>query len=251
VELNPPLTRLHATLHRLIPSRFPPVGFLKVVAGPEDCDLVAQLEGWTNDRLSTEAGILGRLSAGEWLTEVSEASVIMAAFCHPHLGGGQFTDATRGAWYAAFALETAHAQCVHHRTAELGEVRVLETRVEMRQYLADFDAEFHDVSGDDPAFAALHDPNSYEAAQALGRELFAAGSNGIIYRSVRHPGGLCLACFRPALVRCVRQAAHFEYRWDGRRDPIIRELRRSAPEMGGSAIPALHAYHRFKKLDDG
>ena len=128
---------------------------------------------------------------------------------------------------------------------------VLETRVEMRQYLADFDADFHDVSGDDPAFAALHEPDSYEAAQALGRELFADGSNGVIYRSVRHAGGRCLACFRPALVRSVRQAAHFEYRWEGRRDPVIRELSRSAPEMEGSAVAALHAYHRFKKLEDG
>ena len=135
--MNPPLTRLRTTLHRLIPSRFPPVGFLKVVAGPEHCDLVAQLEGWTNDRLSTAAGILGRVSAEEWLTDVSESSVIMAAFCHPHLRGGRFTDATRGAWYAAFTLETAHAQCIHQRTTELGEVGVFETRVQMRHYLAE------------------------------------------------------------------------------------------------------------------
>jgi hypothetical protein len=249
--LNPPLTRVRATLHRLIPSRFPPVAFLKVVAGPADCDLIAQLEGWTNDRLSTAAGILGRVPAEEWVADVSEASVIMAAFCHPHPGGGRFTDTTRGAWYAAFTLETAHAQCVHHRTAELEELGVLETRVEMRQYLADFDADFHDVSGDDPAFAALHDPDSYEAAQAFGRELFAAGANGIIYRSVRHPGGQCLACFRPALVQNVRQAAHFEYRWEGRLQPVIRELRRSGPEMRAPASAALHGYQRFKKLDDG
>jgi RES domain len=251
VELNPPLTRVRATLHRLIPSRFPPEGFLKVVAGPEDCDLVAELEGWTNDRLSTAAGILGRVAAEEWVTDLSEASVIMAAFCHPRLGGGRFTDAERGAWYAAFTLEAAHAQCVYHRTVELGEVGVFETRVQMRQYLADLNAEFHDVTGEDPAFAALHDPDSYGAAQAFGRELFAAGSNGIIYRSVRDPGSRCLACFRPALVQCVRQAAHFEYRWEGRRDPVIRELRRSAPEMRASAIAALHGYQRFKKLDDG
>lgn len=249
--MNPPLEHVRATLYRLIASRFPPVGFLEAIAGPEDGNLVAQLEGWTNDRLSTEAGILGRLSAEEWVANVSDAAVIMAAFCHPHPGGGRFTDATRGAWYAAFTVETAHAQCVHHRTAELAEVGVLETRVEMRQYLADFDADFHDVSGDDPAFAALHDPDSYEAAQAFGRELFAAGSNGIIYRSVRHPGGRCLVCFRPALVQCVRQGAHFEYRWEGRRDSVIRELRRSAPEMPASAIAALHGYQRFKKLDDG
>lgn len=249
--MNPPLTQVRATLHRLIPSRFPPVGFLQAIAGAEDGELAARLEGWTNDRLSTAAGILGRVSPEEWVSDVSNAAVIMAAFCHPHPGGGRFTDATRGAWYAAFTLATAHAQSVHHRTAELEEIGVLETRVEMRHYLADFDADFHDVSGEDPAFAALHNPDSYEAAQAFGRELFAAGSNGIIYRSVRHIGGRCLVCFRPALVQCVRQAAHFEYRWEGRRDPIIRELSCNAPEIRASALGAPHAHRRLKKLDDG
>ena len=137
--MSAPLTRLRATMHRLIPSRFPPVGFLEAIAGPEDGNLVAQLEGWTNDRLSTAAGILGRVSAEEWIADVPDAAVIMAAFCHPHLRGGRFTGATRGAWYAACTLETAHAQCIHHRTTELAEVGGLETRVEMRQYLADFD----------------------------------------------------------------------------------------------------------------
>jgi hypothetical protein len=92
----------------------------------------------------------------------------------------------------------------------------------MRQYLADFDAAFHDVRG--RGFAALHDPDDYAAPQALARELRAGGSNGIVYRSVRHKGGACLACFRPPLVRNVRPGAHFEYRWQGRREPAIREL---------------------------
>ena len=101
---------------------------------------------------------------------------------------------------------------------------MLETRVQMRQYLADFAADFHDVRSDDPSFAKLHDPGSYEASQELGRQLLASGSNGIIYRSVRHSGGECLACFRPRLVSNVRQGAHFEYRWEGRREPTIQEL---------------------------
>src|ERR1039458_2833082 len=51
-----------------------------------------------------------------------------------------------------------------------------------------------------------HRPTSYVAAQALARTLLAHGSNGLIYRSVRHPGGQCLACFRSVLVANVRAA---------------------------------------------
>ena len=37
------------------------------------------------------------------------------------------------------------------------------------------------------------------------RELLNQGSAGVIYPSVRHRGGTCLACFRPALVVNVRR----------------------------------------------
>ena len=83
---------------------------------------------------------------------------------------------------------------------------------------------FEDKYLGDPAFAPLHDPVSYALSQEFGRRLFEAGSNGVLYRSVRHPGGECLACFRPPLVLDVRQGAHFEYRWEGRPDPVVRRL---------------------------
>jgi type 1 fimbriae regulatory protein FimB/type 1 fimbriae regulatory protein FimE len=99
----------------------------------------------------------------------------------------------------------------------------LDTSVEMRQYLSDFDAEVHDVRAR-PAYDALHDPNSYIAGQALAHDLLETRSNGIFYRSVRHSGGECIACFRPRLVLNVRQGAHFEYKWSGNREPEILEL---------------------------
>ena len=71
----------------------------------------------------------------------------MAAYCHPREGGSRFSSGDRGAWYAARAIETAIAECVYHRTAELREVGAFETRVQMRVYLADFSARFHDIRG--------------------------------------------------------------------------------------------------------
>ena len=223
--MTPAITHLPlADTHRLIPSRYPPVGILDAVAAPADLELMIELEGWTNDRLSAKLGVLRRIPPSEWVIGHPQASVIMAAFCHPHPGGERFNDSDRGAWYAAFDLETAQAEAAFHRTAELTEINVFETRLDMRQYLADFDAPFHDVRGHDPAFAPLHDPDRYDASQALGRELLRSGSNGILYRGARRPGGDCVACFRPILVTNVRPAAHFEYLWEGRRVPTIRRL---------------------------
>ena len=229
MELTPPTRQLRLTgACRLIPSLYPSRGILDTVVTPADLPAILELETWTNDRISTELGALHRIPMQEWVAGRPMASVIMAAFCHPRATGGRFNSAERGAWYAANSLEAAHAEVVYHRTLELAEVGVFETRVQMRLYLADFHATFHDVRTNVPENAPYHDPASYTASQALARRLLADGSNGVIYRSVRHhakgEGSQCLACFRPSLVANVRIAAHFEYGWQGTRTPQIRLL---------------------------
>jgi hypothetical protein len=221
----PPVTRVHLeNTCRLVPSVYPAAGILDEVASPEDLAAIFELEDWTNDRISGELGVLHTIPREEWVAGRAMASVVMAAFCHPRREGGRFNGPERGAWYAASELETAHAEAIYHRTAELAEVGVFEARVQERLYRADFDAPFHDVRVRRPENRAYHDPASYEASQALARTLFEAGSNGVLYRSVRRSGGECVACFRPALVGNVRPEAHFEYRWEGRREPRIRRL---------------------------
>lgn len=203
---------------RLIPSRYPSAGILDRVASPADLPYIFELESWTNDRISEELGLLHKLPESEWVTG-PQASVIMAAFCHPRLGGGRFNSAERGAWYGARKLSTAHAEIVYHRTQELAEIGVFETSLQMRLYLADFNADFHDLRGGN------QDPDSYVPSQKLAGELLDAGSNGVLWRSVRDAeGGECIACFRPRLIRNVRPDAHFEYRWQGTRVPTIRRM---------------------------
>src|SRR4029077_12726704 len=159
-SMLPPLTKIRLRdTHRLIPSRYPPIGILDAVAAAEDLELMFALEGWTNDRISVELGVIHAIAKDEWVIGTPQATVIMAAFCHPRLGGGRFNSENRGAWYAAFDLATAQAEVIYHRTKELVEIGVLETRLEMRQYVADFNSAFHDVRGADKAFALYHDPN--------------------------------------------------------------------------------------------
>jgi len=222
--LTPDLAAVRrADTHRLIPSRYPPIGVFDDVASSDDLSAVLDLEGWTNDRIAAELGVVHVLPPGEWVTGVANASVVMAAFCHPHPDGGRFNTPDLGAWYAGLAFDTALAETVFHRTRELDEIGVYETFVHMRQYLADFDCALHDVRPS-PAFDDCHDPDSYAAGQALCRALRPAGSNGVIFRSVRHAGGECIACYRPRLVANVRQGDHFEYRWGGTRVPKVVRL---------------------------
>jgi hypothetical protein len=178
---------------------------------------VAELEGWTNDRILAELGVLNILPALEWILGRPNATAIMAAYCHPNEAGGRFTNSERGAWYAALTIETAIKETVFHRAQEIAESGILETTVQMRQ------TEFHDVRAS-PEFDACHDPNSYAAGQQLGTTLLERGSNGLWYRSVRDQKGECIVCFRPALVNNVRTGVHFEYRWEGHPEPKVTEI---------------------------
>lgn len=222
--MNLPVTRLdQPNTHRLIPSVYPPVGLFDGVASPEDLASILELEGWTNDRISGELGLLHDIARHEWVVGTPNATVVMAAYCHPNPSGGRFNDASRGAWYAAFDFATALRESIFHRTQELREIQVTDTFVQMRQYLADFVCEFHDIRGG-PEYDRYHDPDSYVESQALAGRLLASGSNGVVYRSVRHNAGQCLACFRPLLVSNVRTGAHYEYRWEGKPEPRVTEL---------------------------
>jgi len=209
---------------RLIPTRYPSVGLFDRIAAPQDLEAVLELEAWTNDRISTELGILNVVPRDEWVTGQPMASVVMAAFCHPKPGGARFSTSERGAWYAGRTIETALAESVYNRTRELAEVGHYDTRMQMRLYQADFTTTFHDLRGARKRYPRLYDPDSYAASQKAARDLLDAGSNGVVYDSVRHPGGECLACFRPRLVRNVRVGAHYEYVWDGRAEPRVRRL---------------------------
>jgi hypothetical protein len=221
----PPETRIRWTAtSRLVPSRYPSVGVLDRIAVPGDLDAIMELEAWTNDRLSVELGILSTLSRDEWVVGEPMASVVMAAFCHPRPGGARFSDSARGAWYAARTLDTALTESVYHRTRELEEVGHFDVRMQMRLYHADFSATFHDIRGGSGRWPRWYDPESYADSQRAGRALLDEGSNGILYDSVRHRGGTCIACFRPRLVRRVRVAAHYEYAWTGAKRPAIRRL---------------------------
>jgi RES domain-containing protein len=197
--------------HRLIPYRYSDRGrpILDLIAQGDD-DLLSELtelEGATNDRLLGESGKLPGISAIELVSGFRLAHIVNATFTHANPFGGRFNGAERGAWYAAFEMETAQAEVAFHRAAELKEVGwKAEEAFSYIDYLADFRHEFHDLRGE-ASFVGCLDPNSYAASQALGFQLLTNGSAGIVYPSVRYKGGICIACFRPPLVQNVREGS--------------------------------------------
>jgi len=197
--------------HRLIPYRYSDRGrpILNLLA-EDDNDLLSdltELEGATNDRLLGESGKLPGITAIELVSGFRLAHIVNASFTHGNPFGGRFNSPGRGAWYAGFEMETAQKEVAFHRSSELKEAGWMEEEVSPHiDYLADFRHEFHDIR-DDPDFIACLDPHSYQASQTLGQQLLITGSAGIVYPSVRHAGGICIACFRPPLVLNVQEGA--------------------------------------------
>ncbi len=195
--------------HRLIPYRYSDRGkpILNLLAQDDD-DLLSdltELEGATNDRLLGENGKLPGVTTIELVSGFRLAHIVNATFTHANPLGGRFNSAGRGAWYAAFEMQTAQAEVAFHRTAELKEVEWKAEEVSPYiDYLADFRHEFHDIQGDSD-FVDCLDRNNYSASQTLGLKLLTGGSVGIVYPSVRHKSGVCIVCFRPPLVLNVRE----------------------------------------------
>lgn len=200
--------------HRIVPSIFPPRGLFDAVADPADLDAVFALEALTNDRLREQLGHLRRIPP-ERRVSGPGTTPVMSAFTHVHPDGGRFSTAKFGAYYAARELPTAIAETVYHRERFLRASNEPPIDLQMRSYQGNVRADLHDVRGGD--WPRLHDPHSYAISQAFATRLRDKGSEGIVFDSVRKPGGQCVALFYPDLIGPVKQGPHLLYRWDGAR----------------------------------
>jgi len=223
MELPPARLVRQFDTHRLIPSRYAPNGDSVLVAlADDDAHLRAifELDAATNDRLLAEQGRLPGIGPEELVFGVPHAAIINAVFCHANPLGSRFSGPERGAWYAAFELETSQAEVGFHKAVQLAEIDRFEDSVTYDDYLADFTASFHDLRRA-RAFRGCLAPDSYVESQALGEALLEAGSLGVVYPSVRRAGGTCVACFRPALVGNVRRAKRYHFTWEGSPEPVV------------------------------
>lgn len=211
---------------RLIPSRFADAED-SVLAPLAESDAVLRdlfdLDNATNDRLRGESGLLPGIGMDELVFGVPNFRMINAAYTYARPEGSRFNDGERGAWYCAFELETALAEVSFHKTVEYQEIGRFDDSVSYQALLADFTTAFHDIRGD-AARADCLDPDSYIASQTLAAELLDAGAMGIIYPSVRRPGGTNLACFRPALVGNVRKGLAYRLTWAGSPQPKVEPI---------------------------
>ncbi len=198
-----------AGTHRLVPAKFGGKSVLEALALPaETIAELTELDAATNERKLAERGGNLAIGPGELLYGVPEAHIVNAAFTHAGVAGGRFNDARRGAWYAGVALETSVEEVGYHKRRFLRDARIRERLAfEYQDFLADFSGAFHFLDEQEKVACLQAEPvpACYGPSQALAATLLYAGSAGIVFDSVRHAGGTCVACFRPALVSHPRR----------------------------------------------
>lgn len=185
-------------------------------------DELAEIEGATSARLREE-----RFAATSYPSHRPHAAFVNAAFAYFRPREmNRFNGPERGAWYAAFAVQTSLAEVSYHMRRELDRVQDYRAVVDYAEIWASFAGAFVDLRGQEPRPACLDpDPTiGYPAGNALAAETMALGHNGIVYPSVRHAGGTCLVALWPHAVQSVAQGAIWRLAWSGEPKPAVREI---------------------------
>ncbi len=203
---------------RIIASRHPPIDlFERVSADPAVWEALIAAETLVNPRVRDELGEIHLVPPADRLSGPG-ASYVMAAFTHLNPKGSRFSDGSYGVYYAGRDFRTALRETAWHFARFAADSRDGPRYEDMRVLVGRIDARLHDVAGLPPAIGAtILDPDSYGASRAFAAALREAGSSGLVYPSVRDPGGRCVAAFRPPVVGLPRQTRHLKYHWDGRR----------------------------------
>ncbi|MEA3180711.1 MAG: hypothetical protein QOI59_4234 [Gammaproteobacteria bacterium] len=200
---------------------------LKLV-GNEDLEALAEIEGATSGRLRAEHVGADRLDRRELVFGIPHAKFINAAFSYwTPRALSRFNGPGRGAWYAALTQETCTHEVAFHMERELANVRDFHATVDYAEVFASFIGDFVDVCRVTPR-PDFMDPNpdmSYSIGNRFADAVRAAGHYGIVYPSLRHPGGTCLVALVPHAVQSVAQGRVIRMRWTGTPGPDISTVR--------------------------
>jgi len=215
----PPTRRIRwEKTYRLVPSQYPPIDLFERIADPADWEMIALIEGLTNDRLRDEIGEIAAVPLAERIAGPG-ASPIMAAFTHIGFAS-RFTDGSYGVYYASNGFDGALREVLYHKQRFLERTREQKTQFSLRTYVGRIDSDLRDIRGGWPE---AHDPTSYAYSQNLAGTLRASGANGIAYDNVRLPSAANIAIFRPMVLAAqsgtqhVIQGPHVRVEWDGTR----------------------------------
>ncbi|NGO54086.1 RES family NAD+ phosphorylase [Mesorhizobium camelthorni] len=221
--VNGPAVRRRIHWHRtyrIIRSIHPPVNLFEDIADPRDWEALVAVEAKTNPRIRLGVGDLGKVPAARRVSGPG-ASFVMAPFVHcSTMRSGRFSDGSYGIYYAGDSEEVALAETIHHHG------KFMRATFEDSGWTADFRVLIGSIDRDLDDVSAVPDvlhPDDYTASQIEGSRLRAAGSDGLVWGSVRMPGRWCIGIFWPDVLPVPVQGRHYSYHWNGARVDYVRQ----------------------------
>jgi hypothetical protein len=201
---------------RIIRSIFPPIDLFEDIADPADWPLIISAEQKTSPRLMETIGNLDLVPEQRRVAGPG-ASYLMAPFTHVSIDRpSRFSDGAFGVLYAGNSFEVGLFETIHHHGKFMARTNEPAGWTSLfREILLDVNAQLHDLRGDTAVQSGLLLPDDYEASQALGSQLRATGSDGVVYPSVRYPAGECVGVFYPDCTANPIQGRHLDYHWNG------------------------------------
>ena len=200
----------------------PPV--LEALVSPDEVDTLAEIEGATSARLIAQDRGTEGVGRNEFVYGIPSAAFINAAFAYAKPRQPNRFNSARGAWYSALDVTTCMREVAYHMTEFLAQSGELKGVVDYAEMFASMAGEFvdlraapHPCLNPDPAIG-------YPVGNALAEAAIAEGLNGIIYPSVRDPGGTCIVALRPHVVQSVAPGALYRFEWSGSPEPTIERL---------------------------
>lgn len=201
-----------ARTFRIIRSIFPPIDLFEDIADPADWDALASAEAKSNPRIVDQIGTLALVPPERRVGGIG-ASYVMAPFTHVSTDRpGRFTDGSYGVYSAGDREEVAIYEVAYHHGRFMAATNEDPGwTAQFRMLIGSIDQLLHDLDG----MAEMLLPHDWTQSQKTGAALRAAGSNGVIYPSVRAPEGKCIGIFWPDLLPIPHQADHFDFHWNG------------------------------------
>lgn len=208
---------------RIVRSLHPPIDLFEDIADPADWPLLLSAEQKTDPRVMETIGALDLVPPDRRVGGPG-ASYLMAPFTHTSPDRpSRFSDGRFGVLYVGRTSEVALFETIHHHA------RFMAATAEppgwtsqFREILLHVSATLHDLRGLPPDAPELA-PDDHTPGRRLGERLRREGSNGVVYPSVRLPGGECAGLFYPDCARQPTQGRHLDYHWDGKRVDLVRD----------------------------
>jgi hypothetical protein len=186
---------------------------------------LAEIEAATSSRLVAEGRGFAGLTSQELIFGVPHARFINAAFAYARPRElNRFNGPARGAWYAALATATCVREVVFHMNQFLGDAGDFHASVHYAEMFASLAGEYVDMRGQHHACLDPDPAIGYPAGNRVAEAARAAGLNGIVYPSLRDPGGTCFAVLWPHAVQSVAQGDVIALTWRGTPEPVVERL---------------------------